>query len=504
MWLAREVKTGKQVAIKFYNHRSGLDWSLLTREVEKLAVLYTSRDIVGLLDVGWDHDPPYFVMEFLEHGSLQGRLQDGRLPVETAVQLATSIARALVHAHGSGILHCDLKPANVLLDGSDEPRLGDFGQSRLTTEQSPALGTMYYMAPEQADLNAVPDARWDVYALGALLYEMLTGEPPYRTEESERKLRSVSALEDRLAAYRQMIAASPKPKAHRDVKGVDKRLAAIVDGCLKPDPQLRLANVQAVLDKLERRNTARSRRPLIAVGFLGPILFMLAMGWIARETFESAEEAAQSSLIDQALAGDSVSALILADSIERDVDVRQGKVQEFAKLAATREIARVLNEHSELLPTNSPGGAGQSEEDVQELATRRQQFLLDMIEGRSEDGPAPAYAQLSAAIEAYENHLENDERTRDTAWFIVGAQGRQVFRLPARKASGEPQDTIGGTYHWRTYYTGLDRNLPKRHKVGRSRAAHDTRNLAAFSQRGNGPVHDRHRRADLERLQRGF
>src|SRR6185295_13890997 len=60
VWLAREIKTGKQVAIKFYSHRRGLDWSLLTREVEKLAVLYTSRDIVGLLDVGWDHDPPYF------------------------------------------------------------------------------------------------------------------------------------------------------------------------------------------------------------------------------------------------------------------------------------------------------------------------------------------------------------------------------------------------------------------------------------------------------------
>src|SRR5690606_8090935 len=107
---ARETKTGKQVAIKFYNNRRGLDWSLLTREVEKLAVLYTSRDIVGLLDVGWDHDPPYFVMEFLEHGSLQARLERGPVPVETAVHIATAVSRALVHAHGSGILHCDLKP----------------------------------------------------------------------------------------------------------------------------------------------------------------------------------------------------------------------------------------------------------------------------------------------------------------------------------------------------------------------------------------------------------
>lgn len=137
VWLARELKTGKQVAIKFYTHRRGLDWSLLSREVEKLAVLYTSRNIVGLLDVGWDHDPPYFVMEFLENGSLADLLAMERPSVATTVEITRAVARALIHAHGSGILHCDLKPANVLIDGNHEARLGDFGQSRLSTEQSP-------------------------------------------------------------------------------------------------------------------------------------------------------------------------------------------------------------------------------------------------------------------------------------------------------------------------------------------------------------------------------
>src|SRR5690606_29741623 len=127
----------------------GLDWALLSREVEKLAVLYTSRNIVRLLDVGWDHDPPYFVREYLERGSLASRLEDGPLPVEEAVQITKAVARALVQAHGSGILHCDVKPANVLLDASHEPRLADFGQSRLSDDQSPALGTLFYMAPEQ-------------------------------------------------------------------------------------------------------------------------------------------------------------------------------------------------------------------------------------------------------------------------------------------------------------------------------------------------------------------
>src|SRR5687767_3619564 len=101
-------------------------------------------------------------MEYLERGSLAELLREGALPVGEAVALFRDVAQGLVHAHGKGILHCDLKPANVLLDQDWKPRLADFGQSRLSHEQSPALGTLFYMAPEQADLSALPDAAWDV------------------------------------------------------------------------------------------------------------------------------------------------------------------------------------------------------------------------------------------------------------------------------------------------------------------------------------------------------
>ncbi|HEY3969493.1 MAG TPA: protein kinase, partial [Planctomycetaceae bacterium] len=70
VWLAVEQNTGKRVAVKFYSHRGGLDWSLLNREVEKLAALYTSRDVIGLIQVGWNADPPYYVMEYMQNGSL--------------------------------------------------------------------------------------------------------------------------------------------------------------------------------------------------------------------------------------------------------------------------------------------------------------------------------------------------------------------------------------------------------------------------------------------------
>jgi serine/threonine protein kinase len=185
VWVALDRNTGRQVAIKFYAHQGGLDWSILSREVEKLAFLSADRYVVQLLDVGWDAQPPYYVMEYVEQGSLEDLLvREEKLPPREAVALFREVAVGLMHAHGKGVLHCDLKPANILIDQDGRPRLADFGQSRLSHEQTPALGTLFYMAPEQADLSAVPDVRWDVYALGALLYCMLTGDPPYRNEAS--------------------------------------------------------------------------------------------------------------------------------------------------------------------------------------------------------------------------------------------------------------------------------------------------------------------------------
>ena len=153
-------------------------------------------------------------------------------------------------------MHCDLKPANILLDQDNKPRLADFGQSRLSHEQMPALGTMFYMAPEQADLDAVPDARWDVYALGALLYCMLTGNPPHRSGETADEFDRTPDLRERLDRYRLLIEQSPPPVAHRQRPGVDSPLADIIDRCLAFDPKERYPNVQAVL-----RRAGRPRRP---------------------------------------------------------------------------------------------------------------------------------------------------------------------------------------------------------------------------------------------------
>src|SRR4029078_6520243 len=110
VWVALDRNTGRQVAIKFYAHRGGLDWSLLSREVEKLAFLSADRYVVRLLDFGWDAEPPYYVMEYVERGSLEELLKRrGKLSVNEAVDLFRDIAIGLVHAHGKGVLNCHIK-----------------------------------------------------------------------------------------------------------------------------------------------------------------------------------------------------------------------------------------------------------------------------------------------------------------------------------------------------------------------------------------------------------
>src|SRR5215212_6860133 len=116
VWTAVNRNSGRRVAIKFFTRRGGLDWAALAREVEKLRYLFSDRYVVQLFEVGWESDPPYYVMEFMENGSLEDLLRSGSLSAHEAATYFREIAVALVHAHNKGILHCDLKPGNVLLD----------------------------------------------------------------------------------------------------------------------------------------------------------------------------------------------------------------------------------------------------------------------------------------------------------------------------------------------------------------------------------------------------
>lgn len=322
VWVAVDSNSGRKVAIKFYTRRGGTDWAALAREVEKLRYLFNDRYVVQLLKVGWEADPPYYVMEYLESGSLEDLLRHGPLPVPDAVALFRDIAVGLVHAHNKGILHCDLKPANVLLDHDRRPHLADFGQSRLTHEMSPALGTLFYMAPEQADLKAVPDARWDVYALGAVAYRALTGEPPHRSDPGAEAVLAVGRLEDQLAAYRGLIGTAPPPAGHRSVPGMHPGLAAILDRCLAASPRDRYPNPQAVLSALDAWQLRRVRRPLLTLTAAVFAALLVVSGVIGAVLFRDAVATAREQVTDRAVEGNRFAARETAGRLAAQFQLR--------------------------------------------------------------------------------------------------------------------------------------------------------------------------------------
>jgi hypothetical protein len=431
VWVAIERNTGRRVAIKFYAHRGGLDWSFLSREVEKLAFLFADRYVVQLLAVGWDAEPPYYVMEYLPRGSLADRLRHGPLGVDEALAIFQDVARGLVHAHGKGVLHCDLKPANILLDEDQKPRLADFGQSRLSHEQLPALGTMFYMAPEQADLEAMPDVRWDVYALGAVLYCMLTGHPPHGTLPEAPPAADLAA---RLAGYRQMIEGGPPPAAHWHVPGVDRSLAELIDRCLAANPEQRFPNVQAVLAALELRAVRRSRRPLMVLGAVGPLLLLAVVSWFAWRGFGTAVGETNEALIARALDSNRFAAQNVARTAATEVERRYQAVE---RVAASSRFRQTLVETlakprmRELLQRLSDPNLAPAEQD------RLRGEFLALPERRA------LQQEFAAAVAT----VKRWDRSGPSSWFFCDPLGVSTVRVPEGR-------TIGKDFAWRSYFHG--------------------------------------------------
>jgi eukaryotic-like serine/threonine-protein kinase len=202
-------------------------------------------NITQIHDVGQYHGQHYFAMEYVEGESLAQRIARETLDFETIVRLIIAVARAVDHLHAHGIVHRDLKPSNILLDSDEQPYVTDFGLAKVFVPGSEATatgviaGTPSYMAPEQASgRSAEVGPAADIYSLGAIVYELLTGEPPFRQESPLDTLLDILGREPR---YPRQI--NPK---------VPRGLELICLKCLAKSPAERYASAAALADDLER------------------------------------------------------------------------------------------------------------------------------------------------------------------------------------------------------------------------------------------------------------
>ncbi|HEX7464153.1 MAG TPA: protein kinase, partial [Actinomycetota bacterium] len=178
---------GRPVAIKILAPQFAEDANFVTRfrREAQAAARLNNPHVVGVYDTGSDDGVHFIVMEYVEAKTLADFLTGGsRIMPERAIELAESVCEALSVAHAAGIVHRDVKPANIMVARDGSVKVTDFGIARLTTsadtiaQTAAVLGTASYLSPEQAQGQPV-DQRSDIYSLGAVLYEMVTGRPPF-------------------------------------------------------------------------------------------------------------------------------------------------------------------------------------------------------------------------------------------------------------------------------------------------------------------------------------
>ena len=326
------------------------------REAEAAARLQ-HPGIVPIHEVGERDSHCYFSMDFIEGGQLDEVVRREPMPVRQAAELVTKVARIVAYAHEHGILHRDIKPGNILLDKSGEPHLADFGLARLVETESTLtrtkelMSTPSYMAPEQAVGNNAQITRaTDVYGLGAVLYQLLTGHPPFAGGTTYETIKLLLDTE-------------PRPPRQLNAK-IDRELSTICLKCLEKDPKRRYSSALALAEDLEHwlkhepiqakpsgffTHTRKwvHRKPAIAALLVSLVALAVAVSWNVWKSELTSRPLAKGIAVlpFKNLSSDPDKAYF-ADGIQDEILTR------LAKIADLKVISRTSTQHYQNKPRN--------------------------------------------------------------------------------------------------------------------------------------------------------
>jgi peroxiredoxin/tetratricopeptide (TPR) repeat protein len=394
-------------------------------------------NIVPIYQVGQEGGQHYYTMKFIEGGSLAEQISRLRRDPRAAARLVATAARAVHYAHQRGLLHRDLKPANILLDAEGQPHITDFGLVKhmggpATTQSGAIVGTPAYMAPEQAAARRDLSVAVDVYALGAILYELMTGRPPFQAD---------SPLDTLLLVMEQEPARPRSLDPH-----VNLDLETICLKCLEKDPQRRYASAARLADDLERylagepilaRPVSRvertvkwvRRRPaaaaMLAVCGLAALVLALGGWWssahlaVARRRADDARQTAERNWQ-------------VADEQRRLAEERQQEADQ------QRQAADQQRQAAQVSAAEAQRQAGLVKANVQKRLDVIDDFLVRM-DGRLQRAQAPGPLRLeflNDALQLSTGVLKEDpknpsaRRQAGRVYFLVAELMRQNNSLP--------------------------------------------------------------------------